>query len=323
MQHISSLLTGTGIGKVLIAAPVHPVLLQGLAECGCSFVMREEITQAEAFTLIADCVGVVTSTRIQLGKEMIDAAPHLKWIGRMGSGLEVIDTAYAAEKGISVVASPEGNCNAVAEHALGMLLTLMHRIAWSHSEMVNGLWQREENRGSELEKNTVGIIGFGHTGAAFAQKLSGMDVNIIAYDKYAPEKIPNHIKNCSGISEIFQKANIISFHVPLQKDTLHYFNDGFLNNMKNNFILINTSRGNVVDTSVLLRGLASGKIKGACLDVFEAEPVNLTDSAAGKLLEAQMHSPNLIVTPHIAGYTFEALYKMSKVILDKLTGNFR
>jgi D-3-phosphoglycerate dehydrogenase / 2-oxoglutarate reductase len=322
MHHNKDILIDTGIGKVLIAAPIHPVLLQGLLDRGCSVVVCENLTQAEAFNQIVDCVGVITSTRIQLDKELIDAAPGLKWIGRMGSGMEVVDINYAAQKGITVVASPEGNCNAVAEHVLGMLLTLMHRIAWSHSEMAGGLWQREENRGSELEKHTVGIIGFGYTGAAFAKKLSGMDVGIVAYDKYAPEKIPSHIKKCAHIDEIFEEADIISFNVPLQKDTLHYFNDDFLKSMKKEFIIINTSRGKVVSTSALLHGLATGKIKGACLDVFESEPISAMDPFTGKLLEAQMHLPNLIVTPHIAGYTFEALYKMSKVIFDKLTGNF-
>lgn len=320
MQHSRDILTGPCIGKVLIAAPVHPILLQGLADRGCSFVVRENITQSEAFTLIADCVGVITSTRIQLNKELMDVAPCLKWIGRMGSGMEVVDTNYAAQKNITVVASPEGNCNAVAEHALGMLLTLLHKIAWSHTEMLNGIWHRDENRGSELEKQTVGIIGFGHTGAAFAKKLSGMDVGIMAYDKYAPEKIPSHIKKCIHIDEIFDEANIISFHVPLQRDTLQYFNDDFLKKMKNEFILINTSRGKVVNIATVLGGLASGKIKGACLDVFEAEPISGLDPFTGKLLDAQLLQPNLIVTPHIAGYTFEALYKMSKVIFDKLTG---
>lgn len=270
-------------GKVLIAAPVHHVLTDGFRAEGYECVMMEHISQAVALQTIQDCVGVITSTRLQLNKELIDKAPDLRWIGRMGSGMEVIDTDYADEKGVKYFSSPEGNSNAVAEHALGMLLSLMKRISWSNQEIKQGLWLREENRGYELEGKTIGIIGFGNTGAAFAKKLQGFDVRILAYDKYRPENIPAHILNCKDLSPIYQEADIISFHVPMLEDTHYYLNDIFITNMCKGFIVINTSRGIIADSRALWNGLQSGKIKGVCLDVWEQEPIDRMDKEQSEL----------------------------------------
>jgi D-3-phosphoglycerate dehydrogenase len=305
--------------KVLIAAPVHTVLTEGLAALGYECAHHEQITQQAAPALVRDCVGIITSTRLQLDRALIGAAPQLKWVGRMGSGMEVIDVAYAKEKGITCFSSPEGNCNAVGEHALGMLLALLRRIVWSNTELKGGVWLREENRGTELEGKTIGIIGYGHTGAAFAKKLSGFDVRILAYDKYAPDGIPLHIVKCENLTPMLEQADIISFHVPLQADTKHYFNEAFVQGMHKPFILINTSRGPVVDTPALHSGIKSGKIIGACLDVFEKEPITVKGTTAHALISELMPRPNIIATPHIGGYTFEALYKMSKALLDKIS----
>lgn len=305
-------------GKVLIAAPVHAVLTDGLAAMGYLCVHQEGITQQLAFTLITDCVGVITSTRLQLNKELLDAAPHLLWIGRMGSGMEVIDLSYATQRGIKVFGSPEGNSNAVGEHALGMLLALIRRISWSHTEVKDGVWKRDENRGYELEGKTLGIIGFGHTGAAFARKLSGFDMQLLAYDKYTPHAIPHYVHRCETLQLIFDTADIISFHVPYQTDTIHYLDAAFLAAMQRPFILINTSRGQVIDTGVLVSGLQSGKITGACLDVFEQEPVTKATEPLHSQILQLTSLPNVVFTPHIAGYTFEALYKMSATLLSKI-----
>lgn len=306
------------LGKVLIAAPVHPVLIEGLRSAGYTCAMHVDIRQATAPALIHDCVGVITSTRLQLDKELLDAAPSLQWIGRMGSGMEVIDVPYATQKGISCYSSPEGNCNAVGEHALGMLLSLIRGISWSQNEIVNGQWLREENRGTELEGKTIGIIGYGHTGAAFAKKLQGFDMRIIAYDKYAPEKIPSHIIRCDSLIQIYEEADIVSFHVPLQADTHHYFNEAFLRSMKKPFILINTSRGPVINTGILWEGLQNGKVRGVCLDVWEEEPIAAMNPYLRDILDKLSKQPQAIITPHIAGYTFEALYKMSYTLLVKI-----
>ncbi len=191
----------TFTGKVLIAAPVHPVLTEGLAALWdmSVYMQMKAFPKASAYELIKDCTGVITSTRLQLDKDLIDAAPLLQWIARMGSGMEVVDLQYAAEKNIVCFGSPEGNCNAVGEHTLGMLLALIRRIVWSNQEMKQGIWHREENRGVELEGKTVGIIGCGHTGRAFAKKLQGFDCRVFAYDKYNCEGIPAHIVNCKDL----------------------------------------------------------------------------------------------------------------------------
>ena len=305
-------------GKVLIAAPVHTVLTDGLKANGYTCVTNENISQEIAYEFIADCVGVITSTRLQLDKSLLDAAPMLKWIGRMGSGMEVVDMEYAAKKGVVCFSSPEGNSNAVGEHALGMLLALVRRITWSHNEIGHGIWLRDENRGTEIEGKTVGIIGYGHAGSSFAKKLLGFDARILAYDKYRPEAIPANVTKCTDLNQIFEQADIVSFHVPLAKETTHYFNKDFITKMRKPFILINTSRGTVVDTAAVYHGLNEGKITGACLDVFEQEPLAKMNAGLRSIINEMTLSPKVVMTPHIAGYTYEALFKMSKVLLDKI-----
>ncbi|MBC7553548.1 MAG: hydroxyacid dehydrogenase [Taibaiella sp.] len=310
-------------GKVVIAAPVHPVLVAGLNEAGYNCEIHEKITQATAAELLQGCTGIITSTRLQIDRQLIDALPGLKWIGRMGSGMEVIDVAYAASKGIACFGSPEGNCNAVGEHALGMLLALIRRINISNSEMKEGIWLRDENRGVELEGKTIGLIGFGHTGRAFAKKLSGFDVRILAYDKYSRDNMPPYVTSCDNLQPVYNEADIISFHVPWHPETFHYFNRQFMTKMVKSFYLINTSRGQVVDTQALHEGILNKKISGACLDVFETEPVSAMNATMQNMFVELMRNSNVITTPHIAGYTVEALYKMSTTLLAKiLEGNY-
>ena len=309
------------LGRVVVAAPVHDRLLQGLENAGYECLLHEDITQASAPAIIADCTGIITSTRLQLDKELIDAAPGLKWIGRMGSGMEVIDVPYALAKGIACYGSPDGNCNAVAEHAMGLLLDLARNITISGNQVRQGLFLRNENRGFELEGKTIGIIGFGHTGRAFAKKLSSFDMEILAYDKYTPPpQMPFPVTACSNLDDIFDRADIVSFHVPQQPDTKHYFNYQFVEAMKKPFILINSSRGQVVDTLALHRGMTEGKITGSCLDVFEKEPLSKFSGEVKMAMDHLLTLPNVIVTPHIAGYTREALVKMSHSLLKQIVG---
>jgi D-3-phosphoglycerate dehydrogenase len=304
-------------GIVLIAAPVHPVLTEGLVAGGYELRIAEDITPATAPALIADCTGVVTSLRLKLDRALIDSAPGLKWIGRMGSGMEIIDTEYARRKGIVCFSSPEGNSNAVAEHALGMLLTLIRRIAWSHREIQEGLWRREANRGIELEGRTIGIIGFGHTGSAFARKLQGFDVRILAYDTNPDIVYPEYVKKAS-LSDIQQDAEVLSFHVPLAPDTRHYFNRAFAKAMQQPFFLLNTSRGSVVDLSTALEWLEAGRMLGMALDVLEPEPLAAMEENQKNLLLRAAATPGVILTPHIGGYSREAVFKMSRVLLEKI-----
>lgn len=306
------------MNKVLMAAPVHEILSNGLEQAGYQLVWAEKMNQEIAFSLIKDCVGVITSTRIQLDKNLIDAAPNLKWIGRMGSGMEVIDLEYAALKGILCFGSPDGNCNAVAEHAMGLLLNLTKKIHSSFDEIKQGLWLREENRGFELEGKTVGIIGFGHTGTAFAKKLRGFDVSIVAYDKYKKDLKFDNVRFCENLSLIYEQADVLSFHVPQSAETKNYFNTNFLASMKKPFLLLNTSRGNVVSIKTLFEGLQSGKIIGAGLDVLPMEPISKMDISEREVMEDIMKLPQVIVTPHIAGYSVESLYKMSKSLFHQI-----
>ena len=309
----------SNLGTVLIAAPVHPVLTGGLAALGYSINVQEHITQQEAASLLSGCTGIIISTRLQLDKNLIDAAPQLKWIGRMGSGMEVIDVPYAREKGIDCFSSPEGNCNAVGEHAIGMLLNLVCRINVSNNEIKNNIWLRDENRGGELEGKTIGIIGFGHTGRSFAKKLQGFDMRILAYDKYAIGGVPRYVTACQSLEAIYREADIVSFHVPLQPDTKYYFNREFMVKMKKPFILINTSRGPVVELNALYEGLDNKLITGACLDVYETEPIVRMEPQMQQMVNKMIHYDNVIATPHIAGYTHEALYKMSRCLLEKIS----
>lgn len=304
---------------VLIAAPVHHVLSEGLQAAGYDLIAGEKFSRAEILQVLPEVTGIITSTRLTLDRETLAMARALRWMGRMGSGMEIIDLKAAAEMGIFVCSSPEGNCNAVAEHALGMLLSVMRHIPRSFEEIKNGKWLREENRGHELEGKTIGIIGYGHTGAAFAKKLAGFEVQVLAYD-ILPN--PNHplypYVIWSSLERVLEEAEVISFHVTLNDVTTHYFNDPFLEKLQRRVILINTSRGRVVDSGTLVKGLTNGQIKGACLDVWEEEPLDRMGPKELDNLKQTIAFPNVIVTPHIAGYSVEALYKMSRILLEKL-----
>lgn len=305
------------VKKVLIAAPVHAVLKNGLTDAGYELIISEKINQQEAHTLVRECEGIVTSTRLLLDKDLIDATPQLKWIGRMGSGMEIIDVAYATEKGIRCFSSPDGNSNAVGEHATGLLLSLTRRIVWSNNEVAAGQWLREENRGVELEGRTIGIIGFGHTGRAFAKKLRGFDMRILAHDADDTIGYPEYVQK-ADLADILNEAKIISFHLPLNPATGGYLNTEFVEQMQHPFLLINTSRGEIVATEAVLQGLESGKIIAAGFDVLEGEPLSAMNEMQRSLIDKWIGKQKIVVTPHIAGYTHEALFKMSESLLRKI-----
>lgn len=306
--------------QVLIVAPVHEVLLQRLEALGYVCVLQEQISRAQALSEIAGYEGVITSTRLQIDREFIDAATRLKWVGRMGSGMEVIDVAYAGEKGIACYSSPEGNANAVAEQALGMLLALQHKVPAAHAEMQQGLWRREENRGLEIEGLTAGIIGYGHNGSAFARKLKAMEVRVLALDKYKKGFGTEGIAECTDLASIYAGADILSFHLPLTAETHHYFDHSFLDRMEKRFVLLNLSRGPVVSQAAVYAGMSSGKIQAAALDVWEQEPVSRMMGTQQQELAALLQMPNFLGTPHIGGYTVQALYKMSLFLAEKIAG---
>lgn len=267
-----------------------------------------------------DVEGIITSNKLVLDQKTIDSFPELKWIARLGSGMEIIDTAYCEQQNIHCFSSPCGIANAVAEHALGMLLSLYHHIKRSQDEIRSGAWLREKNRGVELENQCIGLIGYGHTGSALANKLQVFTEHILAYDKYKTGFGTKGVKEVT-LQQIFDEADIISFHVPLTDETRYYYDDTFLANMKKKHVVLNTSRGEVCSTDTILHGLSNGRITGACLDVLEEER-NMSNilSQKGNNVE-QLLQFNTILTPHIAGYSFNAIEKMSlelQIQLEKL-----
>lgn len=302
---------------VIITAKAHPFLQDTLQRKGYEVLYAPHITYSELLEKIGDVTGLVVTTRLKIDRQILEKAQKLKWIGRLGSGMELVDVEFAGKKNILCISSPEGNRDAVGEQALGMLLNLMHNISKSSSEVNEGHWLREENRGMELNGKTVGIIGYGNTGEAFAKLLAAFGVTVLAYDKYKFGFGGVHVKEAS-LEQVCKYAEVISFHVPLTELTAHMADATFFNALLNKPFILNTSRGGVIDTAALVQALQQNKIKGAALDVLENENLSsFTNEEKEQFLFLSRH-PHVLVTPHIAGYTHEAFYKMSKVLLDKL-----
>ena len=307
-------------GDVLFLDTAHPSLSSELERLGYNCIHVPEMTRDRLLELMPRLTGIIVRSKFFLGEEELRYAEKLRFIARVGSGLENIDLEYAGRRGIVCLNSPEGNCDAVGEHATGMLLSLVNYICKAHQEVRNASWKREENRGTELRGKTMAIIGYGHTGSAFARCLAGFGMDILAYDKYKTGYGSQWVAE-SNMEEIFRRAEFLSLHVPLNDETRYLADFDYLNRFEKNIFLINTSRGPVVNTADLCRALRSGKVRGAALDVLEYEHLSFEDLNLWDLPEPfrflAVH-PRVVLTPHVAGWTHESHLKLSRVLADKI-----
>ncbi len=305
--------------KVLITDFVHQHLIDGLTEMGYEVEYNKNITLKQTAKIISDYNGIIINSKTVMDRAMMDRATKLKFIGRLGSGLEIIDLAYAKEKKIRVFNSPEGNRNAVAEHALGMLLALANNLIRADREVKDFKWNREKNRGFELEGKTIGIIGFGNTGSSFARVLSGFGVKVLTYDKYKKDYTDglDHVKKAS-MNQLLKKADSISLHIPLTPDTLKMVDDRFFEKCKLGAILINTSRGKIIDIKALDKALRTKRLAGVCLDVMPNEKPKTYTAEEKQSYSRLFNRNNVLVSPHVAGWTHESLFKIADVLLRKI-----
>ena len=302
--------------KILFIDTIHPLLKQELEKENhiCDSAYNKSKTEIQQ--IISNYQGIIIRSRFKIDKQFIDCGSNLKFIARAGSGLENIDVEYAEKKNIHCYNAAEGNRQAVAEHVLGMLLSLFNNLNNADQEVREGKWERERNRGIELAGKTVGIIGYGNNGSAFAEVLKGFNVKILAYDKY----LTNYPQE-SSMETIRKEADIISLHVPLTDETTYLVDDNFINRFAKNFYFINTARGKCVNTKNLVKALENKKIKGACLDVLEYEKTsfeNLSKDGLTSDMQYLMNAQNTILSPHVAGWTHESNIKIARVLYKKI-----
>ncbi len=303
--------------KILLLDKNHPLITEQLSEKG--FVLEEDFSSSyeQVLEKIHLYEGIIIRSRIPLDAHFLEKAKNLKFIARVGAGMENIDTAKAQELGIKLINSPEGNKDAVAEHVIGTLLVLMNRLFISSNEVKKGIWHREENRGEEILGKTFGIIGYGNMGKAVAKRLSGFGCKTIFYD--IKPNLSDESATQVSLKELQENSDILSLHTPLTEDTLYMIDEEFISKMKKNFYFINTARGKNLKTSALVNALKSGKIKGACLDVLEYEKTSFENlETKNEDLEYLLNSEKAIITPHIAGWTHESKIKLAQVIVDKI-----
>ena len=303
--------------KILLLDKNHPLITEQLSEKG--FVLEEDFSSSyeQVLEKIHLYEGIIIRSRIPLDAHFLEKAKNLKFIARVGAGMENIDTTKAQELGIKLINSPEGNKDAVAEHVLGTLLVLMNRLFISSNEVKKGIWLREENRGEEILGKTFGIIGYGNMGKAVSKRLSGFGCKTIFYD--IKPNLSDEFATQVSLQELQENADILSLHTPLTEDTLYMIDEEFISKMKKNFYFINTARGKNLKTSALVNALKSGKIKGACLDVLEYEKTSFENlETKNEDLEYLLNSEKAIITPHIAGWTHESKIKLAQVIVDKI-----
>ena len=309
--------------KILHLDSNHPLLIEQLTDLGHTNHEDYNSSKKAVEAKIHLYDGLIIRSRFRIDAGFLDKATQLKFIGRVGAGLENIDTDYAYAMGVHLISAPEGNQNAVGEHALGMLLSLFNKLTISDREVRNGIWQRESNRGNELDGKTIGIIGYGHMGKAFSKKLRGFDVNVLCYDIKA--NVGDENSRQVSLEVLQEKAHILSLHVPQTTATVNMVNTDFISSFKHPFWLLNTARGNCVVTSDLVKALESKKIRGAALDVMEYEKSSFETIFSNKIPKAfssLLKADNVIFSPHVAGWTIESHRKLAQTIVDKIKFQF-
>ena len=302
--------------KILHLVENHELLKNELEKLGFKNYFDLISTKKEIENKIWEYQGIILRSRIEIDKRFIDSCKNLKFIARVGSGLENIDTDYAKKKNIEIISAAEGNANAVGEHALGMLLSLLNKIIKSNNEINQNIWEREQNRGIELDGKTIGIIGYGNTGKSLAKKLSGFSVRVLCIDII--EDVSDKYATQVSISEIMKSCDIVSLHTNLNDSSFHLINKHFINNCKKSFFLINTSRGECLKTSDIVDGIKTGKILGACLDVIENESKSFEFLNINSDFEYLKKSEKVVLSPHIAGWSTESKLKLAQVVLEKI-----
>ncbi len=310
------------LNKILLIDNIHPVFKKLLSDADIECDDGTHLSKEEILNIIHQYAGVEIRSRFLIDKNFLDQCDHLKLIARGGAGMENIDVKAANEKGIICINAPEGNRDAVGEHAIGMLLMLLNHLKRADAEVRAGVWKREENRGTELQGKTVGIIGFGNMGSAFAEKLRGFGVKILAYDKYITiDQLRFPYVTQTSLETIFEETDILSLHVPLSAETKYMVNDHFLQQFKKPIYLINTARGKVVVTTALVNQIKSGRVIGACLDVLEYESISfeqLVNADMPEPFQYLVNSEKVILSPHIGGWTHESNEKIARVLAEKI-----
>ncbi|MBD3749093.1 MAG: phosphoglycerate dehydrogenase [Sphingobacteriales bacterium] len=302
-------------GKILIVDDLHPAFKIATEVMGFEVDDFPLIKKEEVLEILPNYVGLAIRTKFRVDKEVIDAAPNLKFVARAGAGMDNIDVAYADKKNIQLINAPEGNADAVGEHCVGMLLSLMNNLRKADTEIRNGIWEREGNRGYELKGKTVGIIGYGNNGSAFAKKLKGFEVKVLAYDKYKT-RFTDDFATEASMEEIVKYADVLSLHIPLTKETKQMVNEEYLSYFRRPIFFLNASRGEIVNTKAILKGIKENRILGAGLDVLEKE--KFPALADADFYQDLIAEARVLLTPHVGGWTFDSYRKISEVLANKL-----
>ena len=305
--------------KILIVDDLHENIFPMLFDMGFEINYQPDIKRLEILEIIGNYEGLIIRSKTKVDKDFLSYCEKLEFIGRAGAGLDLIDLPTANQLNIKVFAANEGNSDAVAEHTMGMILMLLNKLNWADVEVRQRIWEREKNRGIELKGMTIGIIGYGNMGIALAQRLMGFDVNVLAYDK-VEKKVHEYgfYSLKATLDEIFESSDLISIHVPLTDETRMMVDDNFIQKFKKNIFIVNTSRGEIASLKSILQGLQSGKIRGACLDVLENEKLSKLTLEQEDVYSQLFKMKNVILTPHIAGWTVESYRKINEVLVSKI-----